>query len=122
MTRVFFLITAVFLLFYSPAALLGQNKEPQANDFIKRDPFIPLVDESGNIRRAFNRPKFEELPSKISFSGICRVKGIFYAIIEGEMLKEGDMLNELKVEQIFPDRVILSLGNKKFELTLEPKK
>lgn len=115
-------IATLLLFLYFSTSIFGQEKELKFNYEEKRDPFIPLVDESGNLRKNFKKPQFEELPAKVSLQGISNVKGVFYAIIDGELLKEGDMAGELKIEKIESNRVILCLGDKRFELILETEK
>ncbi len=92
----------------------------QADD--SRDPFIPLVNEKGIMRTKFQKPRMEEINIKINLSGISKIGNTFYAIIEGELLKEGDNFKEFKIEKIEDNRVILSFGEKLFEILLETEK
>lgn len=107
-------ITLLFFVFSAQFYAFAQEQ--------KRDPFIPIVDDAGNLRRNFKKPQVEELATKVSLNGISKIKGVFYAIIGGNLLKEGDMLNELKIKKIEQNRVILGLGDKEFELQLETEK
>jgi hypothetical protein len=53
------------------------------------------------------------------------LKGILYnpndkrAFINGELYKEGDLIDNYKVQQIFSDKVILVGNGKKIELTID---
>lgn len=118
--KIFFL-----LLFYSltlPSFSLSQSTTDSFYESTqRRDPFIPLIDEKANFRKIFKKPQYSELPVKISLTGICEVKGVLYAIIEGELYKEGDICGEFKITKVEPERVILSIANKEFELTWEGK-
>lgn len=109
----FFLLSMIIssLVFYLNVA---------AQQLDKRDPFIPLVDAQGNFIKDFTKPKAEELATKISLTGISKIKGVLYAIIDGELVKEGQMFGEFKIEKIEPEVVILGFGDKRFELRLEP--
>lgn len=88
----------------------------------KRDPFIPLVDEKGNLRKDFKKPIDEQMIPQVTLMGISKVNKVFYAIIDGEWVKEGDKFKDLKIEKIEPDKVILEFGERKFELKLEREK
>ncbi|OGX41195.1 MAG: hypothetical protein A2984_02070 [Omnitrophica WOR_2 bacterium RIFCSPLOWO2_01_FULL_41_12] len=107
-----------FFMLFMIVSCLAFYVSADAQD--KRDPFIPLVDAQGNLVRDFTKPKAEELATKISLNGISKIKGVLYAIIDGELVKEGQMFGEFKVEKIEPDAVILGFGDKRFELRLEP--
>lgn len=101
----------IFFLVTSPT-LAGQQPE------LKRDPFIPLIDGKGNIRKDFKKP-VQGQAAQVTLMGISKINNVFYAIIDGEMVKEGDMIKDLKVEKIAPDRVTVYFGERKFELILD---
>lgn len=88
----------------------------------KRDPFIPLIDDKGNLRRDFQRPIDEQMMPQVALMGISKINKVFYAIIDGEWLKEGDRLKDLRIEKIDSDKVILEFRNRKFEIRLNPEK
>jgi len=113
------IIMSLVICCFGPV-VFGQEQESDVYKNLKnRDPFIPLITRNGELRVNFQKPRYEKLPTKASLTGISRVKGVFYAIIDGELLKEGEMFRELKVTRIEPNRVILSFGDKKFELMLK---
>ena len=116
------LITLFFILILSNRYVLANNEDiPYNNEVIKRDPFIPLVDENGNFRNSFIRPKSETVTStmKIPLSGISSINGVPYILIESELFQEGDMYKGFKIEKITPEKAILSLRDKMYELSLE---
>ena len=85
----------------------------------KRDPFIPLVSESGGYASdAYEASAAED----IRLEGIVwdDVKGSI-AIINGEIAKEGDSLGTMKILKINKDSVIFGVGgeNVKIELNKE---
>ena len=98
------------------------NETPGDSAAQERSPFIPLVDDSGQMRRDFNKPKIEKISLDVLLSGICNIKGIPYAVIDGELVKEGQTYKEFKVDKVTPDSVILRLGDKSFTLSLKTEK
>lgn len=89
-------------------------------DTEKRDPFIPLIDAQGNLRQFFSKPIDVNALPKVALMGISKVNNVFYAIIDGEMLKEGDTYKGLKMKKIEFDRVFLSFQEKEFTVLLNP--
>lgn len=87
----------------------------------ERNPFIPLLDENNQLRRDFHRPLATDVTLTATLSGICVMQKIPYAIIDGELLKEGDMFQEFLLEKIGPDSATLKLKDTRFILQLEPK-
>lgn len=79
-----------------------------------RDPFNPLISKGGLIL----------IPQEIEVSGL-NLGGIIYseqssiAIINNEVLKEGDSLGEYTVFKIEEKKVILRTGREEFVLKLE---
>ena len=85
----------------------------------KRDPFVPLISESGGYASdAYEASAVED----IRLEGIVwdDVKGSI-AIINGEIAKEGDSLGTMKILKINKDIVIFGVGgeNVKIELNKE---
>jgi len=110
-----------FILLLSHRYILANNEDiTYNNDVITRDPFIPLVDENGNFRNSFIKPEAKTTAStmNIPLGGTSNINGVYYILIEGELLKEGDMYKEFKIEKISPEKAILSLRDKMYELNL----
>ena len=85
----------------------------------RRDPFIPLISESGGYASdAYEASAAED----IRLEGIVwdDVKGSI-AIINGEIAKEGDVMGSIKILKINKDSVIFDVGgeNVKIELNKE---
>lgn len=86
------------------------------NSHNKRDPFVPLIEFD---RKKVTAPK-DDKQEYVGYTAI-NLEGIVYdplvgskVIINGKILKAGDKVNSYTVEEIFSDRVILSiLGDKK---------
>jgi len=85
----------------------------------KRDPFIPLISESGRYASdAYEASAAEDI----------RLEGIVWddvngsiAIINGEIAKQGDSLGTMKILKINKDSIIFDIGgeNVKIELNKE---
>jgi len=107
-----FIFYCIMFFLTALPALADQQAEP------KRDPFIPLIDNKGDIRKDFKKP-VQGQAAQVALMGISNVNNVFYAIIDGEWVKEGDMIKDLKVEKITPDKVTVYFGERKFELILD---
>ncbi len=105
---------AAFFLAFTAAAQSQQAQQP-----LKKDPFIPLIDEKGELRKTFNQPINEAPALQLNLMGISKINDTYYAIIEGEWLQKGDKVKGALIERIEADRAVLSLEGKKFELLLE---
>lgn len=119
------------LVLYFPVTAFGQMKPPEkqqealgnSNVKQKRDPFIPLIDREGKLRTDFKKPEMAGGAPRINLMGITRINNVFYAIIDGKWVKEGDIiLGDLTIDKIEPDRIIIRLGEKKFEVKLHTEK
>ena len=112
------IVLPIFLLSLS-ATLLAQSEEFVYNDLDKCDPFVPLIDERGNFRENCKKPPEEVTIPKISLMGISKVGGVFYALIDGELVKEGQVFKEIKIKKIDADKVVASFKDQVFELKLD---
>lgn len=85
------------------------------DDHGKRDPIWPLVSSTGNI---INYDK-EFQASDLKIEGIMLgVSGQNLAVINGQIVKKGDLLGSLAVTEIGKNMVILKQGEQTFELKL----
>ncbi len=83
----------------------------------RRDPFVSLKD-----RTQVERNGRVKLPYPIKLEGIMCSKEAALAILNGEIVKEGEKWREFKIEKIEKDRVILSWGDKKITIFSTPEK
>jgi hypothetical protein len=82
----------------------------------KRDPFIPLISESGGYTSdAYEASAAEDI----------RLEGIVWddakgsiAIINGEIAKEGDVMGSMKILKINKDSVIFDVGGENVKIDL----
>ena len=82
----------------------------------KRDPFVPLISESGGYASdAYEASAVED----IRLEGIVwdDVKGSI-AIINGEIVKEGDAMGSIKVLKINKDSVVFDVGGESIKIDL----
>ncbi|MBF0385255.1 MAG: hypothetical protein HQL27_05230 [Candidatus Omnitrophica bacterium] len=81
----------------------------------KRNPFWPLVDAGGSIINYDN----DFMITDMHLEGIVQGKsGINIAIINGQIVKENDIVGKYKVFKISPDSVVLTKDGNNFELKL----
>lgn len=112
----FALVLAIFQL-GKPLWIRAQELVSETQE--KRDPFIPLIDDKGDLRKNFKKPLDESMIPQVTLMGISKVNKVFYAIIDGEWVKEGDTIKDLKIGKIESDKVILEFAGRIFVLTLE---
>ena len=82
----------------------------------KRDPFVPLISESGGyVSDAYEASAVEDI----------RLEGIVWddakgsiAIINGEIVKEGEVIGSIKVLKINKDGVVFDVGGEKVKIDL----
>ena len=82
----------------------------------KRDPFVPLISESGGYASdAYEASAAEDI----------RLEGIVWddakgsiAIINGEIAKEGDVMGSIKILKINKDSVIFDVGGENVKIDL----
>ena len=105
-----------------PAITFGQNEENAYNEVGKRDPFLPLIDAKGIFRKDFTEPSGEKAAPKVILMGISNVKGKFYALIDGELVQEGQIFKGMNIERITPEKVVVLYAGKLFEFDWQPGK
>ena len=93
--------------------LLAQNQDLNYNN---RDPFVPLLDEKGNIRKDFKKPAAQIVLPKVSLQGITKLGDTLYAMIDGELLKEGQTIKDMLIVKVEQDKVLVRYGDNNFEL------
>ncbi len=101
---------------------LGEEAEIAPFEENTRDPLIPLIDEKGSLRKEFKKPSQETAAPQVVLMGISKVGNTFYALIDGELVKEGQVFKDMRIEKIYSDRVIVAYGDKTFELKWETEK
>lgn len=97
----FFVSLCCFFNFFTLCSVYGEELTYHTGD--RRDPFTPLVGPDGIMMQKMRTSDFV-------------VEGIIFdppagslALINGEMFKSGDTINEAIIVQIFKDRVLLSI-------------
>lgn len=82
----------------------------------RRDPFIPLVGPGTRLKASL---KDVTSIDEIQVEGIAvGLHGKSVVIINGEMLKEGDIIGSLEIRKISKTVVTLSIGGKEHTVTL----
>ncbi|MFH1856299.1 MAG: hypothetical protein ABH836_03590 [Candidatus Omnitrophota bacterium] len=112
--NIFFGLCIISLAF-CPVSFSGNdtfNYDPKET----RDPFLPLIDSEGKFLIPL---KQVTSVSDIKLEGIVwDTGGKSLAIINGDMVQEGDLIGGNKIEKIFPDRVIILVDEKETVLYL----
>lgn len=109
------LFTAIFFsLTVMPA--MAQETSFAYDDHGKRDPFWPLVGEAGNIISYETDFSVSDLILEGIMAGN---EGGHIAIINGRVVKSGDVLGNFTILDVQPESVKMKKDNLKFELKLE---
>lgn len=101
---------AVLVVAATMMATAGRAEE------LRRDPFIPLVNRDGRFLTGVKATTTGI--EGIVFEGILQDPKGSMAIINGEVVREGEMIDGYFVKAIAPDRVILKLGEKEYSIPL----
>lgn len=110
----------IFLLFQSSFVCAQQEEETFIyNDKGKRDPFVPLVDESG--RYLLDEEGFCSFDD-LSLSGILwDPEGKSSALINNQIVKIGESIGGFKVTDVTKDSVVLFKNGKEYIMRLSIK-
>ncbi|MBM3251674.1 MAG: hypothetical protein FJZ11_02680 [Candidatus Omnitrophica bacterium] len=120
------LLYIIFLSFFVfQVSLLAFAKEN------KRDPFVPLVDKDGNIRKGGELfVETQEILPEIVLKGILWDEKSPLAVINGKVLSEGSPIpfekgqkitKNIILKKINPESVILDYNEKEFIIPLRKK-
>jgi hypothetical protein len=108
------LLFAIALILIAAQCVMGEGFKYESRG--KRDPFVPLVGGS--------RPtviKLEDITSSedVKVEGIAiGAQGKKVAILNGEVLKEGDKVGEVELKKIEKKSITISIGGKSYNLYL----
>jgi len=81
----------------------------------RRDPFWPLVTDSGSI---ISYDEQELSASDMMLQGILVGDQENVAVINGKIVKAGDMVGAFRIERVTPSYVVLENGSEKIEVYL----
>ena len=104
-------VTAIFTL-----GPFGYCENFQYESRGKRDPFVPLI---GSERPAIGRLEDVSSYADVRLEGIASVAGgKVVAILNGQVVKEGDKYGEVKIEKIMGKSVTVIFNNRPYEINL----
>jgi hypothetical protein len=107
------LLALVFLLIGSP--LLAQEQfvyDPQG----RRDPFIPLVTPDGRLLNLDT----QQVKDSLNLEGVIYdEQGVSYAIVNGMVVKIGDMVDDYQVLKIERNKIIFIKEGNPFSIELK---
>ena len=85
----------------------------------KRDPFTPLITGTGS---GYTGLSDVETLNDLMLEGILwDGEGSSIAVLNGAIVKEGDVINNILVSEILPGRVLLEIEGVRHEIKLEKK-
>lgn len=84
-----------------------------------RDPFLSLSDEVELARKPVD---ITQLPYPITVNGIIWTENLQLAVLNDEAVEENQRWRDFKVEEIDKEKVVLRLGNSRFEIPLVTEK
>ncbi len=108
------------ILFSCLGVGLGYGFEYDAHG--KKDPMIPVVDRDGRVLFREDEESGKKVVALMLQGIIYKDKGKSKAVIENKLYKVGDRVAGFVIEDITPDKVILSDGKEKYELSIKRKK
>lgn len=83
----------------------------------KRDPFIHDDEKAKEKKLPLKNKTYSNV--KIVLQGIMMSKGKFYALVNGWVVKRGDRIEDMVVEDVFRDSILLRTENKLEKIKLE---
>jgi len=109
--------TVLVLFFLCLYSVLFAQGEFIYNAKNKRNPFIPLITPDGRLLKL---EQDENAMNSLSLEGIIYDKnGLSYAVVNGEVIKVGDGINNYQVLRIEKNRVIFIKDGQPLEVELK---
>lgn len=104
-------LCGIFLIIMNLSAVLcAEEQEDTAND-----PFLSMEDRAKLSSKPFD---LSQLPYAVVLNGIIWRDNLRLAILNNEMVEEGVVWRDFKVEEIFKDKVVLKWGDNRFEVLM----
>ncbi|MFC1594476.1 general secretion pathway protein GspB [Candidatus Omnitrophota bacterium] len=114
----------ILISLLSASSVFAQTAGHLSRSKFRRDPFVPLVDDKGELRELQDlfRPQFDMLPIAINLKGIVWDEKNPIAVINNKVLSQGeDLGGGVIVETIEENRVILNYEGELFPVPLRKK-
>lgn len=117
--NIFFVAMLLILNLFIGQFILSAEETPAYSSKNKRDPFVPLVTESGVYAPGLEMSV--ESVADISLEGtMFDPGGKSVAIINGQILSTGDQIGIFKIIKIDASGVVISSGEREYTVTLNP--
>jgi type II secretory pathway component PulC len=88
---------------------------------LKKQPsLLPEKDKSGSLPSPSLNSSEDRLPPSLILKGIAHFGEENWAIIDEQIIRQGQFIKGAKVEEIFSDRVELTFEGKRFTLQITP--
>jgi len=108
-----------FLLSFLVLSIIMEQGFLCAEESGGRDPFISLADKVKLTRKSVD---LSVLPYPVAVNGIVWTEKVKAAVLNNDIVQEGAVWQDFIVERIEKDKVILRLGETKFEIPLVTQK
>lgn len=106
----------IVLILLASGAATGRCENYQYESRGKRDPFVPLV---GSERPAIGRLEDVSSYTDVRLEGIASgTGGKIVAILNGQVVKEGDKYGEVQIQKITGTSVTILFNNRPYEINL----
>ncbi len=113
--RTGFFVTVCLMAIFAHGPF-GYCENYQYESHGKRDPFVPLV---GSERPAIGRLEDVSSYTDVRLEGIATgAGGRIVAILNGQVVKEGDTYGEVKIQKIAGTSVTILFNNRPYEINL----
>lgn len=109
-------IRVIVLTLLAICAATGWCENSQYESHGKRDPFVPLI---GSERPAIGRLEDVSSYTDVRLEGIASgAGGKIVAILNGQVVKEGDIYGEVQIQKITGKSVIILFNKRPYEISL----
>lgn len=109
-----YIVASLFILYFAVDCLAQEDFIYNAKE--KRNPFIPLVTSDGRLLKL----EQEEGPTGLALEGIIYDEhGVSYCMVNGQVVKIGDMIGDFQVLKIEKDKVVFIKEGEPLEVPLK---
>ena len=116
MKKIYTIIISCSLLILTNSAIYATSSFTYDSGS-RRDPMVPLVDKNGVY--IITSPQQQTSINDVYLQGITYdVSGGSIAVINGELVKEGEQIGTLNVKKIGPDFVVIIIEDKEYVLNI----
>ncbi len=109
-------IFSIALVFLIIASAKGSCESYEYESHGRRDPFVPLIGQDKAMAAGLSDVTSVE---DIKLEGIAiRADGKKTAIMNGEIVKEGDKIGEVEIKKVYYKSIVFLISGKEFKVSL----